>query len=234
MDIREDEWLAGVFGHPVFAVAPGAAADVASHAATHGRSLYYAKVPTDRTDDARSLEEVGLHVVDVNVTFTRNGLPAAMSDDGVEVLPLGSGDADALLDIAQSCFRYSRFHLDSEIPRETADAVKREWIASYVAGRRGEELLVAHADGRPAGFLAVLEDRDVRVIDLVGVAKESQGRGIGAALVAAFINRHGSAAAELRVGTQIANLPSLRLYGRFGFEVTSSAYVLHGYLGSGT
>jgi ribosomal protein S18 acetylase RimI-like enzyme len=233
MDIREDEWLAEVFGHPVFAVAPEAAAALADHAAANDRGLYYAKVPTERTDQVRELEDAGLHVVDVNVTLSRDGAAPSQAE-GANVRPLGPADADAVLEIAGSCFRYSRFHLDPFIPRETADRVKREWVASYVAGRRGEELLVAHANGRPAGFLAVLGDRDARVIDLVGVAEDRSGRGIGSALVAAFIERHGAAASELRVGTQIANVPSLSLYARFGFRVASSAYVLHGYLGSTT
>ncbi len=52
--------------------------------------------------------------------------------------------------------------------------MKREWVRSYVEGRRGIELLAAGTDG----FLAVLEAPDgARVIDLVGVAQAAQGRG---------------------------------------------------------
>jgi ribosomal protein S18 acetylase RimI-like enzyme len=86
-------------------------------------------------------------------------------------------------------------------------------------------LLVGAAGPAPTGFLAVLETGDARVIDLVGVAPERQGRGVGSTLVDAFVRRHRGH--ELVVGTQLANVPSLRLYRRAGFAIARSAFVLH-------
>ena len=102
----------------------------------------------------------------------------------------------------------------------------REWARSYIEGNRGLELLVADADGEVAGFLAVLETPDSRVIDLIGVAPDAQRAGVGTALVTSFVARHASTARELRVGTQ-TNTPSLRLYAQHGFVPVSAAYVLH-------
>lgn len=187
--------------------------------------FYYAKVEVADAVRVRRLCGLGFAPVDVNVTLSRRGDAAAPSD--IDVRPVAAGEHDALLEIAGSCFRYSRFHLDPAIPNEDADRVKREWVRSYLERRRGLELLAAVEGGRPTGFLAVLEAGDVRVIDLVGVAPEAQRRGIGAGLVAAFIERHGAHAREVRVGTQLANIPSLRLYEKLGFHVVAGAYVLH-------
>jgi ribosomal protein S18 acetylase RimI-like enzyme len=54
-----------------------------------------------------------------------------------------------------------------------------------------------------------------------------QGRGVGSALVQAFVSRWRSKAKSLRVGTQISNAPSLRLYQRCGFWFQDAQYVLH-------
>ena len=62
-------------------------------------------------------------------------------------------------------------------------------------------------------------------IELLIAARAIQG--VGAALVSAFVQRHGPLATELRTGTQIANVPSLRLYERLGFSISSASYVLH-------
>jgi dTDP-4-amino-4,6-dideoxy-D-galactose acyltransferase len=230
--IRADDWLSGVFGYPVFAVDAAAAPDVAQHARAHDRAFYFAKVTVDRTPDLTVLTDAGFAVVDVNVTLTHDGsrVDAAASHNVSAFRP---GEAERVLDIAGSCFRYSRFHLDPRVARATADAVKREWIANYVGGRRGLELLVARDGEEPVGFLAVLEDGPARVIDLVGVAPERQSEGIGSALVTAFVQQHAPHASELRVGTQIANAPSLRLYTRSGFRIERSAYVLHHHVGAG-
>jgi ribosomal protein S18 acetylase RimI-like enzyme len=230
MDIREDAWLSTVFGYPVFAVEPAAAGELERHVAGLERAFYSARVPVEHPGDMRALEAAGLRVVDVGVTLVRNGADP-VAHTALDVGLLRAGDPEAVLEIAGTCFRYSRFHLDPLVPPATADKVKREWVASYVTGARGLELLVARDGGTPVGFLAVLADGDARVIDLVGVSVDRQARGVGTALVAAFVERHGPQARELRVGTQIANVPSLRLYARFGFGVTRSEYVLHGHRG---
>lgn len=237
--LRENAWLGGVLGYPVYAIdphAPGVAAEVHAQATAAGRALYFAKVPVERVDLVGALSRAGLTVVDVNVTLARGGEPPAGGPvAGVAVAPLRQEDAEQVLAIAGSCFRFSRFHLDPAIPDELAHRVKREWIGSYARGARGVELLVASVEGRPAGFLAVLEAPEdgcrVRVIDLIGVAEASQRRGVGSALVRAFVERHGPAGAGLRVGTQIANVPSLALYYRHGFEIARSSYVMHMHAG---
>jgi GNAT superfamily N-acetyltransferase len=218
--IRADEWLGAILGCPAFAV------DGAADAVGLESAFLYAKVAADGPEDVAALEDVGFRVVDANVTLVRDTEEQATVDVAIDVSPLRAGETDAVLDIAESCFRYSRFHLDPQLPSAVADRIKREWVASYVTGRRGVELLVARV-GVPIGFLAVLADGDARVIDLVGVAPDRQGAGAGAALVSAFVERHRRTAGTLRVGTQIANVPSLRLYSRFGFRVEQGRYVLH-------
>jgi ribosomal protein S18 acetylase RimI-like enzyme len=216
---RRDDWLSGVLGFDAWTDA--APADSM-------RALVTRRVPAEDVDALRAAEELGFAVVDVNVTLERSGSDGIGAGDG-EVAPATDEQAAALLDVAGSCFRYSRFHLDPLIPQEAADRVKREWVRSYVEGRRGIELLVAGTDG----FLAVLEaDDGARVIDLVGVAPAAQGRGVGESLVAAFAHRHGDGGRTLRVGTQIANVPSLRLYEKVGFRIVSAAYVLHRHVGA--
>lgn len=231
--IAEDDWLSGVFSHPVFAIGervPGAA--VLEHASARaGAATYYVRVPTGDLERLLELVSAGLYVVDVNVTLSRLGPAPEAESPAAEVGEFEEADTDALLDIAGTCFRYSRFHLDPSIPNEIAHTVKREWIRSYVEGRRGIQLLVARGRGRPLGFLAVaaseLDGKHVRIIDLIGVATEERGRGIGRALVSTFVEEHAGQCDELRVGTQIANVSSLRLYEALGFSVVGSSYVLH-------
>lgn len=188
--------------------------------------FYWTKVAVDDVGRVHELERHGFTVVDVNVTLTRDpSLPPRPRDAVVEAAR--REHHDGLIEIAGACFRYSRFHLDPQIPPGRADEVKREWIRSYANGRRGVELLAALDGDRPVGFLAVLDAGGSRVIDLVGVATHAQRRGIGGDLVSAFVERHAPHARELRVGTQVANVPSLRLYAAHNFVVDSAAYVLH-------
>jgi ribosomal protein S18 acetylase RimI-like enzyme len=207
--------------------------DLASHASRHAGAFYYAKIPVSDVATVAELEGAGLAVVDVQVTLISTGAVLPLPSPDVSVDPVDSSTAFSVLNIAESCFRYSRFHLDPLVNRETANRIKRAWIESYINGHRGEVLLVAAIAGRPAGFLAVLasnfNNQCVYHIDLVGVAPQFQRRGVGRALVRAFMLYAAGRAERLQVGTQIANTPSLRLYQRCGFGIGSAAYVLHGH-----
>ncbi|MDX6769796.1 MAG: GNAT family N-acetyltransferase [Elusimicrobiota bacterium] len=221
--VTADAWLTGLFGRPVSKVDPGA--DLSSLPAG---GFAYAKVPVSAVAEVSRLEAAGFRVVDVNMTFSRGrgGSPPPAAP----VARVDASTAAAVLDIAGSCFRFSRFHLDPLVDDALAHRIKREWIRSFVEGRRGHSLWAVLDQGKPAGFLAVLTTetggKKQAVIDLIGVAAASQGRGFGRDLVR-FFTREFSSYDELLVGTQAANAPSMRLYESCGFRAARAAFVLH-------
>lgn len=245
MNLASDDWLTAIFGRRVFKVSlpdpppdrvPGTdfKAKLASLVARPG--FYYTRVSTARPDLVQALSAAGFKVVDVTVTFDRvpaKDLPGA-DPPGVLVRDVLATDHERLLDIAFSCFDYSRFHLDPDIPTGLANLIKKEWVHNYLRGRRGDRLLVAAVAGQPVGFLCVMSARVAgeltNIIDLVGVDRAHQGRGAGKALINFFVAGSAGRFQKLRVGTQIANIPSLRLYEACGFKVRETAYVLHAHV----
>lgn len=243
MKIESDPWLARIIGHEVFRVIvpEGNGVSRTFHIPVQETptSFYYAKVPTNRIGQVRSLTAAGFQVVDVNMTFERWPAESLPNEVGraVTIREICPQDHEQALMIAGSCFVYSRFHLDPRVPAEVKDAIKRAWVQSYIDRRRGERLLIALVDDRCVGFLAVLSvltrEQAVRVIDLIGVDKNYQGQGVGRALVEFFVNAHAGTGDLLRVGTQAANIPSMRLYERCGFRTAGSSYVLHAHVKDG-
>ncbi len=233
-----DDWLSQVSGFRCYrysgSIAASAAALKAAMEALAGdaTAFFYAKVGTACAGDVQRLAQAGFAVVDTNVIFEwpAGRESSVLSNSGVSVARALPVQHAALQDIAARCFRYSRFHLDPLFPGETADRIKREWIGNYCAGHRGTALYVAMVNDEPAGFLAVIETAGAipgAAIDLVGVAPEHQGHGVGTALVTHFIEQWRPRAGVLRVGTQIANLPSIAFYQSKGFRIVESSYVLH-------
>ena len=236
-----DAWLARTLAIPTFSLRPPPSPDPRAlssqmeKAASSGDAFFFAKVPVADISAVSRLAAAGFGVVDTQLGFEH--AVQVPGPAGIEVGPAAPAERGDVLDIAGSCFRYSRFHQDPRIGREAADRVKRAWAQNCLDGRRGEEVLVARLAGRPAGFLAVLlaqaEGKTAAVIDLVGVGVPDQGRGVGAALVTAFVSRWRPRADFLRVGTQAANATSVRLYERCGFRFRSAAYVLHAHFRHG-
>lgn len=240
---QKDVWLSDVLRQPVFRLAaqvgpeiePCGVAAVVRELGGSGDAFFFAKLATSSVSACATLTNAGFYVVDTAITLAWKGGGTIDSAD-VEVGPMRPAQGDAVLDIAAKAFRWSRFHLDPRISTELANRIKREWMANYVSGARGSAVYTAEAGGRIAGFLAVIESSHgakAAVIDLLAVAPEFQGRGVGVALVRKFIEDWKDRASELKVGTQAANIRSLRLYENCGFRTAESAFVLHGHYREG-
>lgn len=240
--VDADAWLASIFRRPVFKVSFPAATEIAAPLTSESvfqpakPAFYYAKVPTRRVTQVSALTRLGFSVVDVNVTLER---PASASLPEVQQRTVTVRDGlseqrEAILAIAESCFVYSRFHLDPQIPDTIANAVKRDWVNNYYTRQRGDRLFVAETEGRPVGFLAAIRglvgnDR-AWIIDLMGVHRGYQRRGVGLRLVETFVRERPADAGVVRVGTQAANVPSISLYEKCGFHVADTTYVLHAHV----
>lgn len=225
--IAEDGWLTRVVGRPVLRVHEHCpAGEIAAHVVGDpGGSLYFVRVPAADTARVSELARLGFEVVDCGVTLRRDPVPAV--DHPATVITGGPGHADAVAAIGGSAFAMSRFHLDPHMPPGAADAIKREWARNCAVGGRGVATLIALHEGEVAGFLAVLASGDDHVIDLVAVDGRHRGLGIGRSLVQAFIARFGPRSAQLLVGTQAANVASLRMYESLGFRIQSTHYAMH-------
>ena len=245
MEIREDRWLSSIFGHSVFKIevessdvarennAASVCNQISRHASQQSAALYYAKVDTNQVAVVRLLSTAGLYAVDLNVTF---GIDTGSSPCPPEVSRGSIGEVrpeqhQSVLDIAGSCFQYSRFHLDPYVPVTIANRIKHDWILNYIQKKRGEKLFAANIDEQPVGFLAVLasesDGRRIRTIDLIGVNRAFQNQGVGKALVTFFINQYKGQSDYLQVSTQAANLPSMQLYQKLGFFIVKTQYVMH-------
>jgi dTDP-4-amino-4,6-dideoxy-D-galactose acyltransferase len=182
----------------------------------------YAKVNTRRTDLVKSLAYYGFSVVDTQLTFEKR--VTIPSYPTIKVRPAITADEPALRMIARNCFLYSRFHLDPKIHRSRADEIKVQWVLNCLAGNRGDALMVAETD-RVVGFISVSAAPLCQTIDLIGVDPVKQRQKIGTGLMLWLFQRY--AGRRIQVGTQAANIPSVRFYESLGFQLVSSTYVLH-------
>jgi len=233
MMINPDAWLSEQLGRPAFAVAVAAStpAEVAAAFAAHhspANAFYTAKVGALDVALVDALSAAGFSVIESSLTLSR---PIERHAPVAQVSVYQPKWRDAVLDIAEHAFIYTRFHADPKIGRSVADRIKREWIQSYVDGRRGDALLVAHEGDTVVGFNALLvSDRPsgpVAVIDLIGVHRNHQQRGIGRLMVDGGLHHYQERCGAMEVGTQASNVPSVRLYERMGFRLIRSGFVLH-------
>ena len=227
--LRPDAWLSGILGYPAWRVEAGHAGSPQSALQEGGPVFAYAKVDAGRIAEVSRLTASGFRVVDTALGFD-GPVPDDAGDAG-GIRFAAAGDRNSVSRIAASAFRYSRFHLDPLIPGGTADAIKSAWAANFFSGQRGDGMVVAERGGQVVGFLQLLWAAPGRlVIDLIGVEAAAQSKGIGREMIA-YAARHGTGddriPQTMAVGTQAANVPSVRLYESLGLRLASAQYVLH-------
>lgn len=192
-----------------------------------GHVFIYSKVSPEALSAVRFLESQGFNLIDTNLTFGKLIVPIQDFTSHGTVRFAVPGDQNQVVELARRSFAYSRFHLDSAFSREIANMIRAEWVRSYFAGNRGDTMVVALADGMVAGFLLLIYGEDGSlIIDLIAVDENQRRRGVAKDMITyAESQCHGFT--QIRVGTQLANAPSIRLYEGMGFKVTMAQYTFH-------
>jgi len=196
-----------------------------------GPLMVEAKVSTEHPALVANLTKLGFWLIDTNVQLD---VPAA----ALLNVPLPNGsrswrirdakpdDRSALAHLVARNMVTSRYHLDPRIEPARATAFKQVWLSNFFQGRRGDGLLVADADTGVQGFLLVLEKGDQGVIDLIAVDPALRGTGVVRGLIRAWLQR-APQITRVVVGTQVSNVASLRAYGKLGFRICATSYLLH-------
>jgi ribosomal protein S18 acetylase RimI-like enzyme len=232
----EDGWLANHLGKPCFHLTGDLAridgcAQVLDGKLGEASVFVDVKVDVNDATALRAVQSRGFQLIDTTVRLSTSR--AACS--GPAPPEIGFADpamATAVAAVAERAFIYDRFHRDPAIPGERANAVKRNWALNFFAGRRGDWMVVACHDGHPVGFLQLLRSpADDLVIDLIAVDGAHRGEGLARDMIA-FASANCPCEGRIVVGTQVANVPSVRLYESMGFRLESAQYVLHHHGGS--
>ena len=192
------------------------------------RSIFiYTKVPVLSTNLIKFITKIDFNLVDTNVVFEK---PMLMNKEFTNskcsvrfALP---EDKNQVAELARNNFTYSRFHLDDDIPLSVANEIKAEWARNYFIGLRGDKMVVSLVNDAIVGFLLLLESSTHLIIDLIAVDNNHRRKGIAGDMIA-YVGSHLNSFSSIQVGTQLANIPSIRLYEKIGFRACTSNYVFH-------
>lgn len=191
-----------------------------------------ARVAANDFEALSNLQGLGFVVVDCNLTLqlAADGLvgQAVSAKRPFKIRFATSQDELDVRRLAYESFEQNRFHRDPCIPDSVASKIKEVWAGNFFLGKRGDWMVVVEDAHGLCGFLQLIEgDDNCLVIDLLAVSARCRRRGFACAMISYAHQNCLGGAANIRVGTQIGNSPSLRLYQAMGFELQSAAYLLH-------
>ena len=192
-----------------------------------GPIFIYTKVPPLSTNLIKFITKIGFNLVDTNIVFDKPMLVRKEIPNNKCSLRFAlPEDESYVVELARNNFVYSRFHLDNDILLPVANKIKAEWARNYFAGLRGYKMVISLVNDVIVGFLLLLKSGKNLIIDLIAVDNRHQRRGIASDMIA-YVEFHLDCFSSIQVGTQLANVPSIRLYEKIGFRARMSNYVFH-------
>ena len=183
-----------------------------------------------------ALEGADFHTIDTLITFAidLDKQRPQKPDHDFKIRLAGPADAEQLADLARTAFVYDRFHSDPSIDRERADELHATWLRDSCNGKAVDAVLLAEDDKGLLGFASCLLQRDtdklgrmVGTMILAASAERARGRGVAHATMMAaseWMRQQGCDVVE--GGTQVRNIPSVRLFRRCGFLMVGASVSL--------
>ena len=233
-----DDWLTNTLGYPCFSlrIASEGIVDYESI----GREAGVRFLITSEISHDQGIASLSILPGETREMASRTLLKRPVQGEGDhDLLPTlesfrpSKSEVDEIADIASNAFAHSRFAEDPRIGDEAAKRVKRRWARNLATGARGEWFAAIRAGERMAGFIGVVRQEGVTdkepklLIDLVAVAKDLQGQGIGDQLLTWACDYADAQQLELWTSTQSTNRAALGMYANRGFEFHQQTRVFH-------
>lgn len=213
-------------------VAQDALHSLVGRAEQAGVRLMFCRQP-EGSPAVEPLRMIGFRQVETLITYEAAVPPTAVAFPR-SVEQAQARDLEDCAMIARGSFTWDRYHQDADIPRSVGDRIKEQWVRNAFAGRADHILVTRTATGTVGGFLLLLRQQSIGVVDLVAVTPECRGQGLGKALLLGALATLADTPAEvLRAGTQETNGSSAAMYLGSGFRPVAKQFTFHWTPGAG-
>jgi ribosomal protein S18 acetylase RimI-like enzyme len=168
-------------------------------------------------------EKAGYHLVDLRVTLSARILGQNITDLAESSIRFANeNDIEALRRLAGENHTNSRFFTDLHFDREKCRQLYEIWIEKCVRAENGRVFVWDHQGKAVAYVTAKLDLENSGSIELVGIAPEFQGKGIGKKLISSALQYfYANQVFTGTTATQGRNIHALKLYQKCGFTIQS-------------
>jgi GNAT superfamily N-acetyltransferase len=186
-------------------------------------------VATEDSVKLSFIQSLGFCYIDTTVwVHYRNVKDSKCPESEIEVVPAGKTQLDAVVEISGRVFKTGRYHNDNSFPKELADKRYQDWVRRAFAGSDNQKLLTAVKNNEVCAFLVTRIEGKKGKILLNAVAPNWQGKGTGAASVAAalcYFKKQGVESVDSKIS--VSNIRVLNLHSKLGAEFDNPQVLLH-------
>lgn len=226
--IKELTWDSTLFQRKIGALIiasqkPSQIRSAVDRAKKEGFRYLLCKLKSQDTQSIQFLESSGFYLTDIGITFAivsekfmyKNAHKNSAIQNSVKVATLQ--DIPVLTKMISSLFPESRFYNDPFFSKKEADRLYQAWIENSVKGEAAD--IVLHIPR--SGFITCRKSgKSSGEIVLIGVKKNSRGKGFGTALMKEAMDWFmQERITTVKVRTQLKNISALNFYLHLGFSI---------------
>lgn len=146
--------------------------------------------------------------------------------DGHVVSILNHPLTEELLQLSYESGKYSRYHLDKNMPSSVFETLYGLWIKRSLNGEIAIDVLGYVDNGRILGILTYRQKDNEVTIGIIAVDSQSSGQGIGTKLMQSFLASL-PVGTKVNVATQKCNEIACHYYEKNGFHVEDVTNIYH-------
>jgi dTDP-4-amino-4,6-dideoxy-D-galactose acyltransferase len=125
-------------------------------------------------------------------------------------------------------FQFSKFVEDPDLDRRGGSQVYKHWVLNSLKKPNKLYILSKDSNENINGFLLYSYSKDICTVELIAVAQNSSGKGIGTNLFRALeYEVYNQGINIIRVGTQVRNTAAVNFYHRMGCKQVGCHQVYH-------
>jgi L-amino acid N-acyltransferase YncA len=156
------------------------------------------------------------------------------SKQPLELRLIKPAELDQMISFSKGAFVTHRFHADSHIPKERAEALYEKWIQTAFRDPK-QRILVHEKDGKPAAFM-IYYPSDLRSYFHLRFAQwkmalldpSLKGRGLGTNFFLSLLHYHLKEGLDVvDSGLSSNNLTSLNLHNKLNFKIFCNLVTFH-------
>lgn len=187
--------------------------------------LMWLLIPAEDIAHAQEAGRLGWALMDVRVEFEHAlGDSFGPRRDFVSTREWQERDLPALVELARSAHRITRFYADPRLEAARCDDLYAGWIRNSCAGWAQAVFVSKTGDS----YVTVHRHEAAASIGLIAVAEEHRGQGIGTWLVHRALEWASDEGCErITVVTQGRNIPAQRVFERCGFVTSATSLWFH-------
>lgn len=142
-----------------------------------------------------------------------------------------SEPTEELTELALLSGKYSRYKKDTRFVPGSYERLYTSWLNNSLQRQFADEVFVYEKTDKVRGIITLSYGPTEGIIGLLAVNSESQGMGIGSALISKTCSvLHSKNIKILKVATQLDNVPACKFYKRSGFSVSLITNIYHYWL----